>query len=46
MSETRGDARYTMGRSKEEEEERLIQQSQLYDAVTRRLLNMAAWAAG
>ena len=40
MSETRGDAQYTMGRSKEEED-RLIQQSQLYDAVTRRLLNMA-----
>ena len=40
MSETRGDAQYTMGRSKEEED-RLIQQSQLYDAVTRRLLTMA-----
>ena len=40
MSETKGDAQYTMGRSKEEED-RLIQQSQLYDAVTRRLLNMA-----
>ena len=46
MSETRGDARYTMGRSKEEEEERLIQQSQLYDAVTRRLLNMAGLDSG
>ncbi len=46
MSETRGDARYTMGRSKEEEEERLIQQSQLYDAVTRRLLNMAGLGRG
>ena len=45
MSETRGDARYTMGRSKEEED-RLIQQSQLYDAVTRRLLNMAGLGRG
>jgi ubiquinone/menaquinone biosynthesis C-methylase UbiE len=45
MSETRGDARYTMGRSKEEED-RLIQQSQLYDAVTRRLLTMAGLGSG
>ena len=44
MSESnseRSDAIYTMGRSKEEED-RLIQQSQLYDAVTRRFL----WEAG
>ena len=44
MSESkseRSDARYTMGRTREEED-RLIQQSQLYDAVTRRLL----WEAG
>ena len=44
MSESnseRSDAIYTMGRSKEEED-RLIQQSHLYDAVTRRFL----WEAG
>ena len=44
MSESnseRNDAIYTMGRSKEEED-RLIQQSRLYDAVTRRFL----WEAG
>ncbi len=36
MSASKGDATYTMGRT-QGEEERLIQQSQLYDAVTRRL---------
>ena len=41
----RGDARYTMGRTREEEE-RLIQQSQLYDAVTRRFLRDAGMASG
>ena len=45
MSETKGDAQYTMGRSKEEED-RLIQQSQLYDAVTRRMLTMAGLESG
>ena len=35
MSESKSDARYTMGRT-QGEEERLIQQSQLYDAITRR----------
>ena len=45
MSETKSDAQYTMGRSKEEED-RLIQQSQLYDAVTRRMLNTAGVAGG
>jgi ubiquinone/menaquinone biosynthesis C-methylase UbiE len=41
MNESKSDARYTMGRT-QSEEERLIQQSQLYDAVTRRFL----WEAG
>ena len=41
MSESKSDARYTMGRT-QGEEDRLIQQSQLYDAVTRRFL----WEAG
>ena len=45
MSETRGDPQYTMGRSKEEED-RLIQQSQLYEAVTRRLLGSAGLDRG
>ena len=45
MSETKSDAQYTMGRSKEEED-RLIQQSQLYDAVTRRMLHSAGLAGG
>ena len=41
MNEPKSDARYTMGRT-QGEEDRLIQQSQLYDAVTRRFL----WEAG
>ena len=45
MSESKSDARYTMGRSKEEED-RLIQQSHLYDAVTRRLLREAGLGSG
>ena len=45
MSESKSDATYTMGRT-QEEEERLIQQSQLYDAVTRRFLERRASAAG
>ena len=48
MSESnseRGDARYTMGRTREEED-RLIQQSQLYDAVTRRFLREAGLGSG
>ena len=39
------DARYTMDRSKGEEE-RLIHQSQLYDAITRRFLNEAGVGRG
>ena len=45
MSEPKSDARYTMGRSKEEED-RLIQQSHLYDAVTRRFLRNAGLGSG
>ena len=45
MNELNSDARYTMGRSKGEEE-RLIQQSQLYDALTRRLLDEAGLRSG
>ena len=45
MSEPAGDARYTMGRSKGEEE-RLIHQSQLYDAITRRFLSEAGVGNG
>ena len=48
MSESnseRGDARYTMGRTREEED-RLIQQSHLYDAVTRRLLRETGLGSG
>ncbi len=45
MSESKNDAIYTMGRSKEEED-RLIQQSQLYDAVTRRFLREAGLRSG
>ena len=37
MSRQKRDAEYTMGRT-ESETERLIQQSQLYDDVTRRFL--------
>ena len=39
MSESNSDPRYTMGRS-EGETERLIQQSQLYEAVTRRFFQV------
>ncbi len=45
MNESRNDATYTMGRT-EGEEERLIQQSQLYDAVTRRFLKEAGLSSG
>jgi ubiquinone/menaquinone biosynthesis C-methylase UbiE len=45
MDEQTGDARYTMGHSKGEEE-RLIHQSQLYDAITRRFLNEAGIGSG
>ncbi len=45
MKEHNNDARYTMGRSKGEEE-RLIHQSQLYDAITRRFLNEAGVVSG
>ena len=45
MSESKSDATYTMGRS-QEEEDRLIQQSQLYDAVTRRFFRAAGISSG
>ena len=45
MNESKSDARYTMGRTRGEEE-RLIQQSQLYDAVTRRFLTEAGIGSG
>ncbi len=45
MTERNSDPRYTMGRSKGEEE-RLIHQSQLYDAITRRFLNEAGVGTG
>ena len=45
MSESKSDATYTMGRT-QEEEERLIQQSQLYDAVTRRFFREAGISSG
>ncbi len=45
MNESKSDARYTMGRTRGEEE-RLIQQSQLYDAVTRRFLTEAGLGSG
>lgn len=45
MNERNSDARYTMGHSKGEEE-RLIHQSQLYDAVTRRFLIEAGVGGG
>ena len=45
MSESKSDARYTMGRT-QEEEERLIQQSQLYDAITRRFFGEAGISSG
>ena len=45
MSESKSDATYTMGRT-EGEEERLIQQSQLYDAVTRRFFREAGISSG
>ena len=44
MSESKSDATYTMGRT--QEEERLIQQSQLYDAVTRRFFREAGISSG
>ena len=45
MSESKSDARYTMGRT-QGEEERLIQQSQLYDAITRRFFREAGISSG
>ena len=45
MSESKSDATYTMGRT-QGEEERLIQQSQLYDAVTRRFFREAGISSG
>lgn len=45
MSESNSDPRYTMGRS-EGETERLIQQSQLYEAVTRRFFQEAGLVSG
>ena len=45
MSESKSDATYTMGRT-QGEEERLIQQSQLYDAVTRRFFREAGISNG
>ncbi len=45
MSESKSDPRYTMGRS-EGETERLIQQSQLYEAVTRRFFQEAGLVSG
>ena len=45
MSESKSDATYTMGRT-QEEEDRLIQQSQLYDAVTRRFFREAGISSG
>ena len=45
MSESKSDATYTMGRT-QGEEERLIQQSQLYDAVTRRFFRAAGISSG
>ena len=45
MSESKIDPRYTMGRS-EGETERLIQQSQLYEAVTRRFFQEAGLVSG
>ena len=45
MSESKSDPRYTMGRS-EGETERLIQQSQLYEAVTLRFFQEAGLVSG
>ena len=45
MSESKSDATYTMGRT-QGEEDRLIQQSQLYDAVTRRFFRAAGISSG
>ena len=45
MSESKSDATYTMGRT-QGEEDRLIQQSQLYDAVTRRFFREAGISSG
>ena len=45
MDEPKSDARYTLGRTAEETE-RLIQQSQLYDDLTRRLLTEAGIVGG
>ena len=45
MSESKSDATYTMGRT-QGEEERLILQSQLYDAVTRRFFREAGISSG
>ena len=45
MNEQNNDPRYTMGRDREETD-RLIQQSQLYDSVTRRLFHEAGIGRG
>ena len=45
MSNQNRDAEYTMGRS-EEETQRLIEQSQLYDDVTRRFFLRSGIAKG
>ena len=45
MSDSKSDPRYTMGRS-EGETERLIQQSQLYEAVTLRFFQEAGLVSG
>ena len=45
MSDPNGDPRYTMGRDKEETD-RVIQQSGLYDDLTRRLFNEAGIGSG
>ena len=45
MSESKSDATYTMGRT-QGEEERLILQSQLYEAVTRRFFTEAGISSG
>ena len=45
MNEANGDPRYTMGRDREETD-RLIQQSRLYDGLTRQLFNDAGIRSG
>jgi len=45
MNDPNGDPRYTMGRDKEETD-RLIQQSRLYDGLTKQLFNDAGIRSG